>query len=92
MVSGGTEVLVAGDRPDLLTEVRRRWLPDGVVSWGEPRPSPLWEGRDAGAAYVCRRFACQAPAADAATLATQLAAASAGGTGATTGMRARTVR
>jgi uncharacterized protein len=92
MVSGGTEVLVAGDRPDLLAEVRRRWLPDGVVSWGEPRPSPLWEGRDAGAAYVCRRFACQAPAADAATLATQLAAASAGGTGTTTGMRARTVR
>jgi uncharacterized protein YyaL (SSP411 family) len=85
LAAEGTEVLVAGDRPDLLAEVRRRWLPDGVLSWGEPRPSPLWQDRAEGAAYVCRRYTCQAPATDAATLAIQLASASAGGTGAMTG-------
>jgi len=67
------EIVVTGERPDLLGVVRSRWLPDAVVSWGEPTPSPLWEGREAGAAYVCRHYACLVPARDPATLETQLA-------------------
>ena len=80
MLDAPIEVVVAGDRPDLLSEVRRRWLPDAVVAWGEPTSSPLWEGRDPGSAYVCHRYACRAPAADPATLGAQLDDASSGGT------------
>ncbi|MGH9081924.1 MAG: thioredoxin domain-containing protein [Acidimicrobiales bacterium] len=72
LAEGGTEIVVAGERPDLLSEVRRHWLPDAVVAWGEPTASPLWHERSPGAAYVCHRFACAAPARDAATLAAQL--------------------
>ena len=68
-------------RPDLLAVVRHRWLPDAVLAWGEPSASPLWEGRAPGAAYVCRRFACRAPAADADTLASQLDEGWSGGGG-----------
>ncbi len=72
LAEGTTEVVVAGDRPDLLAVARARWLPGAVLAWGEPWPSPLWEGRAPGAAYVCHRYTCQVPATDAATLASQL--------------------
>jgi uncharacterized protein len=79
LAHGATEVVVTGDRPDLLAEVRRRWLPDGVVAWGQPTDSPLWAGRAPELAYVCHGFACQVPAADAATLAGQLSGSGAVG-------------
>jgi uncharacterized protein YyaL (SSP411 family) len=69
---GTTEVVVAGDRPDLLGVVRARLRPDAVLAWGERYDSPLWEGRTDGQAYVCRHFACRLPATDVATLTTQL--------------------
>jgi uncharacterized protein YyaL (SSP411 family) len=69
---GLTEVVVTGDRPDLVEVARRRWLPDAVLAWGEPTSSPLWEGRDPDMAYVCRNYACQMPASDPELLATQL--------------------
>ena len=58
---GTTEVVVAGDRPDLLAALRRRWLPTVVVAHGERTASPLWTGRDDGRAYVCRSTECLAP-------------------------------
>jgi uncharacterized protein len=58
---GITEVVVAGDRPDLVGAVQRHHLPDAVLAWGEPYPSPLWESRSDGQAYVCRDYTCQAP-------------------------------
>jgi uncharacterized protein YyaL (SSP411 family) len=61
-VRGTTEVVVAGDRPDLLAAVRGRYLPSAVVAWGERGDGPLWEGRDDGRAYVCRGYTCQLPA------------------------------
>ncbi|WCO65190.1 thioredoxin domain-containing protein [Iamia majanohamensis] len=73
--AGTTEVVVPGDAPELLAEVHGRWLPDAVVAWGEDYPSPLWEGRRAGLAYVCRDHACGLPAEDPATLRAQLDAA-----------------
>jgi hypothetical protein len=79
LARGASEVVVTGDRPDLVAEVRRHWLPDGVVAWGEPTDSPLWEDRAPGLAYVCRGYTCQVPAADIATLADQLSGSRAGG-------------
>jgi uncharacterized protein YyaL (SSP411 family) len=70
---GTTEVVVAGDRPDLVAAVHRRYLPGAVLAWGERYDSPLWEGREDGRAYVCRSYACQLPATDVATLEAQLA-------------------
>jgi uncharacterized protein YyaL (SSP411 family) len=75
---GVTEVVVAGDRPDLVAAARSRYLPRAVLAWGERYPSPLWEGREDGRAYVCRNYACKLPAADEATLVAQLTEAEAG--------------
>jgi len=76
LLLGTTEVVVTGERPDLLAEVRRRWLPLAVTAWGERTGSPLWEGRDEtgsdGRAYVCRGYVCGVPATDVPTLAAQL--------------------
>jgi len=73
--NGVDEVVVAGDRPDLVRVAQRTFLPRGVLAWGEQYPSPLWEGRADGAAYVCRDYACGLPADDADVLSAQLAAA-----------------
>ena len=70
--SGATEVVVAGDRPDLVQEVQRRYLPNAVLAWGERFESPLWDGRSDGHAYVCRDYACGLPADDLDTLRAQL--------------------
>ena len=63
---GTVEVVITGDRPDLVAEIRRRWRPDIVLLWGERRDTPLWEGRSEegadGRAYVCRGNVCDAPA------------------------------
>ncbi|MGI8984082.1 MAG: thioredoxin domain-containing protein [Acidimicrobiales bacterium] len=73
IAAGVTEVAVVGtDRADLVRAVQARYLPDVVLAWGEPYPSALFEDRKDGLAYVCRNYACQAPAADVATLLAQL--------------------
>ena len=69
---GCTEVVVVGDRPDLVRAVQTRYLPTAVIAWGEPFPSPLWDDRRAGLAYVCRDYACQAPTDTVDALAAQL--------------------
>jgi uncharacterized protein YyaL (SSP411 family) len=72
MQGGRQEIVVTGERPDLVAEVQRQWRPDAVLAWGDPDDGPLFAGRPAGAAFVCRGFACLAPADDVATLAAQL--------------------
>jgi uncharacterized protein len=69
---GIDEVVVAGDRPDLVEVVHSQFLPGAVLAWGERYASPLWEGRDDGRAYVCRNYACRLPAEDPETLSAQL--------------------
>ena len=69
---GVTEVVVAGDRPDLVAEVQHRYLPSAVLAWGERYDSPLWEAREDGRAYVCQNYACQLPAASVEELVAQL--------------------
>jgi uncharacterized protein len=71
-VHGIDEVVVAGERPDLVEVVHGRFLPGAVLAWGERYRSPLWEGRDDGRAYVCRNYACRLPAEDPTALAAQL--------------------
>ncbi|MCU1367594.1 MAG: hypothetical protein JWN39_3233, partial [Ilumatobacteraceae bacterium] len=58
---GMREIVVTGDRPDLVAAVHQRWLPNAVLAWGEEYDSPLWQGRAAGFAHVCEHFACQLP-------------------------------
>jgi uncharacterized protein YyaL (SSP411 family) len=72
LAGGCTQVVVTGDRADLVAEFRRTWRPDAALAWGEPTGSPLWAGRAPDLAYVCRDYTCRVPAADVATLAGQL--------------------
>ena len=72
-LDGFTEVVITGDRPDLVDAVRGLWLPGAVLAWGEPTPSPLWADRQPGMAYVCRNYACRRPAREVGELVTQLA-------------------
>ncbi len=58
---GLTEVVIVGDRPDLVRLAQSVWRPDTVLAWGEPYDSPLWEDRDDGFGYVCRNYACELP-------------------------------
>jgi hypothetical protein len=76
MWNGRYEIVVTGDRPDLLAEVRRRWLPSAVTAWGQPDEGPLFAGRSSepGRAYVCQARSCRMPAENATTLAAQLEA------------------
>ena len=76
--AGTTEVVVTGDRADLVEVVHQQWLPNAVLAWGEPYDSPLSRHRPPRAAFVCRRYTCAAPATDAATLRRQLATGAAG--------------
>ncbi len=69
LVAGPAEVVVL-DRPDLLEVARLGTSPGAVVVTG----GPLAEGRPTGAAYVCRRFVCEAPTTDSGRLAEQLGA------------------
>jgi uncharacterized protein YyaL (SSP411 family) len=69
-----TEIAVVGERPELVRAVQSRYLPNAVLAWGQPYPSPLFEGRTDGLAYVCRNYACQRPTGDVEELLAQLAA------------------
>jgi uncharacterized protein len=73
MLSAGvTEIAVVGELPDLVRVIQGRYLPNAVLAWGEPYPSPLFEGRQDGLAYVCRNYACQRPTGDVEELVRQL--------------------
>ncbi|MFZ2057820.1 MAG: thioredoxin domain-containing protein [Acidimicrobiales bacterium] len=71
---GPVEIVVTGERADLIRAARRRFLPGAVLAWRSPaaKPpaglgaavpfeSPLLADREDGFAYVCRRGACLAP-------------------------------
>ena len=69
---GATEVVIPGPRSALVDTYRSAWRPLHVVAWGDPFDSPLWDGRSAGNAYVCRNFVCELPVSDPADLAARL--------------------
>ncbi|HXQ90468.1 MAG TPA: thioredoxin domain-containing protein [Acidimicrobiales bacterium] len=69
---GVTEVVITGERPDLVSAMRARFEPTVVLAWGERTTAPLWSERADGFGYVCRRYVCQKPAADPVELAHRL--------------------
>ena len=58
---GLTEIVITGDRPDLVRLAHVVWRPDAVLAWGERYESPLWADRQDGFAHVCREHVCQLP-------------------------------
>ncbi len=72
---GITEIVITGNRDDLVAFVQRQWLPTTVLAWGEPYDSPLWRDRSGDQAFVCHQYVCQAPAHTAEKLAASLRAA-----------------
>lgn len=75
--SGIVEVVITGNRPDLVREVASAFRPGVVIAWGTPDAGPLWEGRcedDPGRGYVCQRGACALPVDEPTALGEQLAA------------------
>jgi uncharacterized protein YyaL (SSP411 family) len=59
------QVVVSSADLGLVRPIWARYLPGTVLAWGEPYPSPLWEGRDDGAAaglvFVCEGHTCLLP-------------------------------
>jgi uncharacterized protein len=74
MVAERQEIVITGDREDLVAEVVTQWLPASVLAWGEPGSSPLFVDRPDGFAYVCRGATCDVPAGDVDLLRRQLGA------------------
>jgi len=64
---GVVEVAITGNRPDLVAQLHKQWLPTVVSAWGERYDSPIWNDRNDDLAYVCRQYTCMAPAHDAKT-------------------------
>ena len=58
---GLSELVVTGDRPDLVEVAQSCWRADLVLAWGEPIDSPLWAQRPAQRAYLCSGYSCQEP-------------------------------
>ncbi|MCU1491658.1 MAG: Thioredoxin protein, partial [Acidimicrobiaceae bacterium] len=73
---GPLEVVVVGERNDLVRVAASRYLPTAVLAWGEPT-GPLFAERSAGLAYVCRAGTCLVPDAEPDALVASLAAAGA---------------
>jgi uncharacterized protein len=59
--AGMTEIVIAGDRPDLVSAASATYRPRAVLAWGERFDSPLWGARKDGFAYVCKDYTCKAP-------------------------------
>jgi len=64
---GVVEVAITGNRPDLVAQLHKQWLPTVVSAWGERYDSPIWHDRTDDLAYVCRQYTCMVPAHDAET-------------------------
>jgi uncharacterized protein len=70
--AGVTEIVIAGDRPDLLAAARAIFRPRAVLAWGERFDSPLWGARKDGFAYVCHDYTCKTPVEAVSALVAQL--------------------
>jgi uncharacterized protein YyaL (SSP411 family) len=69
---GPVEVVVTGERDDLVRAVRSRFWPLAVLAWGS---GALVDGREEGLGYVCRRGTCLAPVANVEDLLTAVGSA-----------------
>jgi len=64
VVGGTSEIVISGDRPDLLKAAQERFLPSSVLLHGEPFESAVWADRSGNRAFVCRNYTCQLPSDD----------------------------
>lgn len=71
---GIIEIAITGSRPDLVTHIQKMWMPNAVLSFGEPFESPMWTNRPEGFAFICQNYACNAPASTPQEIDTALAA------------------
>ena len=55
------QIVVTGNRPDLVAAVTALYLPNTVLAWGEPRSGLLWDGKHGDQAWICENNTCQAP-------------------------------
>ncbi len=69
---GSAELVIPGHSHELLEVARRAYLPNLYLLYGEPSAGPLFEGRRPGNAYLCRDYACLAPASSPAELSAQI--------------------
>ena len=67
----GVEIVVPGPPSELLEHLRLSVVPRSVLITGS-NSSPLLDGRQTGAAYLCRGGSCQLPARSVAELSSQL--------------------
>jgi uncharacterized protein YyaL (SSP411 family) len=76
LLSPKRQVVITTSGSRLVRPVWERYLPDTVLAWAEPYPSPLWEGRDGpttrGRAYLCENYTCKLPVSEPAELAALL--------------------
>jgi uncharacterized protein YyaL (SSP411 family) len=76
LMSPKRQVVITTSGSQLVRPVWQRYLPDTVLAWAEPYPSPLWEGRDGpttvGRAYLCQDYTCKLPVSEPAELAALL--------------------
>ncbi len=70
--AGSAELVIPGRSEELLGVARQTYLPNLFLLYGPPAPGPLFDGREEGKAYLCRDYACLAPANSAAELAAQI--------------------
>ncbi|MHB8317743.1 MAG: thioredoxin domain-containing protein [Acidimicrobiales bacterium] len=66
------QVVLRTDRPEMLAEIRSRWLMEAALVTGEIADQPAFRDALDNAALVCENFTCMKPALDPATLALQL--------------------
>jgi uncharacterized protein YyaL (SSP411 family) len=74
VVGGTSEIVISGDRPDLLEAAHERFLPSSVLLHGETFESAVWEDRSGNRAFVCRNYTCQLPSDDVDAFVAQLRA------------------
>jgi uncharacterized protein YyaL (SSP411 family) len=77
LASGSVDVVVTGDRADLVAFAGRQFLPRRLLIWhdsatGDAPALPLLADRADGLAYVCKAGACRLPAADVEALGEEL--------------------
>ena len=69
---GAIEIVVGPGAEPLLPVIRRRYLPDAVLAWGEATDSPLFLERNEAKVYLCLHGNCRLPVADAASLGSEI--------------------
>lgn len=67
-----SEIVIPGTPRELLDATRSRWTPNLVMAYGERYPSPIWEGKSEGYAYLCKGYVCSEPTNQATTLSNTL--------------------